>query len=61
MFTRIIRKEKSAEIRLQHFLNSHPVEGLLIFFFGMPLFVFAAVFCCAAIAIFPITWLFGIL
>ncbi|MEG1367234.1 MAG: hypothetical protein RSC96_08465 [Oscillospiraceae bacterium] len=61
MFTGIIRKEKSTEIRFQHFLYSHPVEGLLILFFGMPLFVFAAVFCCAAIAIFPITWLFGIL
>ncbi|MEF9866106.1 MAG: hypothetical protein RR814_06650 [Oscillospiraceae bacterium] len=61
MFTRIIRKEKNVEIRLQHFLNNHPMEGLLIFFFGMPLFVFAVVFCFAAIAILPITWLFGIL
>ncbi|MEG2022234.1 MAG: hypothetical protein RR087_10720 [Oscillospiraceae bacterium] len=61
MFTQIIKKERNAEIRFQHFIYNHPMEGLLMLFFGMPLLVFAAVFCCAAIAIFPITWLLGIL
>ncbi|MEG0179203.1 MAG: hypothetical protein RR573_10150 [Oscillospiraceae bacterium] len=54
MFTAIIKKEKKAQIKLQQFLNNHPAQGLLVFFFCLPIIILAAVFFCAYAAILPI-------
>lgn len=61
MFVVFIKKEKVMKNKLWKLLDNHPVQSLLVFFVGMPVFILVTVSISTTLTILPFAWLLGLL